>query len=198
MARPRTVTDEQLLDAAARVLMAGGPDRFTLAAAAAEAGVSAATFVGRFGSKEAIPLLLSRRWVAGLDAELAGCVAGTESPLQRLREVALQSYRDLDHPDTAANQLAVLAVDLQRADLRELLDSGWGIVRRHLARHAAAATTAGELHGAPAPERLARVVAAAMEGGCLSWSVRPDGPLVDRLAADLDTILDPYTRKDAP
>ena len=30
---------------------------------------------------------------------------------------------------------------------------------------------------------------AAMEGGCLAWSVYPDGSLIRRLAADLDALL---------
>ncbi|MGH3158766.1 MAG: helix-turn-helix domain-containing protein, partial [Streptosporangiaceae bacterium] len=52
MARPVGTPDDVLLDAAGRVLMTQGPSGFTLAKAATSAGVSAATFVKRFGSKE--------------------------------------------------------------------------------------------------------------------------------------------------
>jgi AcrR family transcriptional regulator len=194
--RPLATTDEHLLAAADRVLMTEGPSGFTLARAAAVAGVSAATLVHRFGSKEALFLRLSQRWVASLDGELTACAAERHSPLARFREVALHGYRDLDNPDTAARQLAALAIDLQHDEMRELLHIGWGKVRGHLERHAADAVAAGELVGAPPPDRLARVVQAAMEGGCLAWSAHPEGSLVDRLSEDLHHILHTWSREE--
>ncbi|MGH3425928.1 MAG: hypothetical protein ACRDO8_14450, partial [Nocardioidaceae bacterium] len=71
--------------------------------------------------------------------------------------------------------------------------AGWSRVRAHLDRHAGQAIAAGELHGCPPPEQLARIVFTAMEGGCLSWSVAPEGSLVDRLTADLEALLSGWT-----
>jgi len=189
MARPLEIVDDDLLDAADSVLMREGPAAFTLAKAADAAGASAATYVKRFGSKERMHVRLSQRWVAGLDGRLRDRVRGLESPLERLRAVALHSYYDLDHPLTAHNQVAVLAVDLQSDELRGWLHVGWSHVRRHLARHARAAVDAGELVGAPPPPQLARIVAGAMEGGCIAWCVHPQGSLVARLGRDLDALL---------
>jgi AcrR family transcriptional regulator len=191
--RPIGTPDEALLDAAGRVLMAEGPRGFTLAKAAETAGVSAATYVKRFGSKENLFVRLSRRWAGSLDHQLEEAADGIPSPLQRLRVAALYSYHDLDNPATASKQLAALAIDLQHDEMRALLHVGWGHVRRHLARHAAAAVEAGELQDAPPPDQLARIVMAAMEGGCLAWSVHPDGSLVERLTADLDALLSGWT-----
>lgn len=175
--------------------MTEGPSTFTLAKAAAAAGVSAATYVKRFGSKERLFLRLSQRWVASLDRGLgeAAAAAVDASPLGRLRAVALFNYHDLDNPLTAAKQLATLAIDLQNDEMRGWLHVGWTYVRRHLERHATAAVAAGELVGAPPPRQLARIVMAAMEGGCLVWSVHPDGSLIERLAADLDALLSAWT-----
>lgn len=192
MARPVETDDDELLDAADRVLTQG-PSAFTLAKAAERGGVSAATLIKRFGSKEGLFLRLSQRWVASLDGLLQDSAAAYVSPLARLRAVALHSYPDLDHPATASKQLAALAVDLQNDDMRELLHDGWGHVRRHLERHAADAVSAGELAGSPPPEQLARIIFTAMEGGCLSWSVHPEGSLVARLGDDLDALLEPWT-----
>lgn len=189
MVRPVETPDEELLAAAGEVLMREGPSGFTLARAAERAGVSAATLVKRFGSKQALFVRLSEHWVASQDAELDAAAAVHDSPLARLRAVALHSYHDLDNPDHAAMQLAALAIDLQHDRMRHLLHLGWGHIRRHLARHAADAIRAGELRDSPPPDQLARLVAAAMEGGCLAWSVHPEGSLVDRLAADLDALL---------
>jgi AcrR family transcriptional regulator len=196
VARPIETEDDDLLDAADSVLMALGPSAFTLARAADAAGVSAATLVKRFGSKERLFLRLSQRWVGSLDGQLAQRAAPLGSPLARLRAVALHNYHDLDHPATAHNQIAALAVDLQNDELRGWLHVGWEHVRRHLARHAENAIAAGELVGCPPPAQLARIVAAAMEGGCIAWSVHPEGALIDRLADDLTALLGGWTPDD--
>ena len=193
MARPIETEDDALLDAADSVLMAQGPSAFTLAKAAELAGVSAATLVKRFGSKERLFLRLSQRWVSSLDELLRQRVAPLASPLARVRAVALHSYYDLDHPATAHNQIAALAVDLQNDELRGWLYVGWGHVRRHLERHAAAAIAAGELVGCPPSAQLARIVSAAMEGGCIAWSIHPEGSLIDRLSDDLSALLSGWT-----
>ena len=194
MARPIETADDALLDAAGRTLSAHGPAAFTLARAAEGAGVAAATLVKRFGSKRALFLRLSRRWVDSLDGELDTVEAACGSPLQCVRALALHNYRDLDHPERAPLQLAALAVDLQDAELRGLLHEGWGKVRARLERQLAAAVAAGELVGNPPPDQLARIVYGAMEGGCLTWSVHPVGSLVARLSADLDAMLSGWCR----
>lgn len=198
MARPVETADEELLAAASEVLMREGPSGFTLARAAQHAGVSAATLVKRFGSKQALFVRLSEHWVDSQDAELDAAAAVHDSPLARLRAVALHSYHDLDNPEHAAMQLAALAIDLQHDRMRHLLHLGWGHIRRHLARHADDAIRVGELRDCPPPDQLARLVAAAMEGGCLAWSVHPEGSLVDRLAADLDALLGAWAAADPP
>lgn len=193
MVRPIETGDDALLDAAGLVLMREGPSAFTLAKAADAAGVSAAMLIKRFGSKDRLFLRLSQRWVACLDPLLEEAAAAYTSPLARLRAVALRNYHDLDHEDTASNQLAALAIDLQNDEMRGWLHVGWGHVRRHLARHATDAATAGELAGCPPPQQLARIIVGAMEGGCLVWSVHPEGSLVARLADDLDALLGGWT-----
>ncbi len=128
--RPVETADEVLLDAADRVLLTQGPAGFALAKVAAVAGVSAATLVKRFGSKETLFLRLSQRWPVCLDAELVASAAPHASPLARLRAVALHGYHDLDNPATAVMQLAALAVHLQNEEMRALLHVGWGQVGR--------------------------------------------------------------------
>ena len=193
MARPITIDEDDLFAAAEWVLLRHGPSAFTLARAAERAGVSAATFIKRFGSKERLFLRLSERWVASLDEALRSAADRHDTSLGKLRAVALHNYYALDNPATASNQLAALAIDLQNDAQRELLHAGWDRVRRHLARYARQATSAGELVGAPPPAQLARIVLGAMEGGCLAWCVHPTGSLITRLTKDLDALLSAWT-----
>jgi AcrR family transcriptional regulator len=195
MARPIETADDALLDAAERALSVHGPAAFTLARAAELAGVAAATLIKRFGSKRELFVRLSRRWVESLDGELDAVEATCGSPLHCVRALALHNYHDLDNPEQAPRQLAALAVDLQDAELRGLLHEGWGKVRTRLERQLAAAATAGELAGSPPPDQLARIVYGAMEGGCLTWSVHPEGSLVTRLSADLDALLSGWSAR---
>ncbi|MFC7728173.1 TetR/AcrR family transcriptional regulator [Actinomadura keratinilytica] len=61
MARPRTTSDEAILQATGRALLRHGPGRLTLGGVAAEAGLSPATLVQRFGSKRGLLLAFARR-----------------------------------------------------------------------------------------------------------------------------------------
>jgi AcrR family transcriptional regulator len=58
MARPIIASDEEILQAAHRVLDRRGPDGFSISEVATEAGISRATIILRFGSTSALKLTL--------------------------------------------------------------------------------------------------------------------------------------------
>ena len=57
--RPRTVSDQAILAATARVIGDLGPAKLTLARVASEVGLAPATLVQRFGSKRGLLLALA-------------------------------------------------------------------------------------------------------------------------------------------
>jgi AcrR family transcriptional regulator len=189
MARPRGITDDELLAAAQGLLFEVGSVAFTLEKAASRAGVSAATLIKRFGSKRQLLLALNRRWVASIEPGMTAATAGHDTALGRLRAAALWGFEDLDSPANAASQLTALALDLQDDKMRELLAQGWRTIRDQLTRLARDAVEAGELSGRPPAEQVARILLAAGEGTCLAWCVAPSGSLVAHVQADLDAIL---------
>src|SRR3954465_8144151 len=67
-ARPRTVSDEDLIGATMRVMSRLGPVKLTLAEVAKEAGGTAGTLVQRFGSRRALMLKISAGAAASADA----------------------------------------------------------------------------------------------------------------------------------
>ncbi|MDQ3423235.1 MAG: TetR/AcrR family transcriptional regulator [Actinomycetota bacterium] len=196
MARPRGIDDEELLAAAQHLLFEIGPAAFTLEKSASSAGVSAATLIKRFGSKQGLLLALNQRWVASIEPAMAAATEAYERPLQRLRAAALWGFEDLDSSANAANQLAALALDLQDERMRELLAQGWRMIEDHLTRLAQDAIAAGELAGGPPAGQVARILLAAGEGTRLAWSVAPSGSLVARAEADLDAILSSWSAPD--
>src|SRR4051812_39474137 len=71
MARPRTVSDDGILDAAAAAVAASGPAAVTLAQIGGLAGVTAGALSQRFGSKRGLLLALARRSAEALPARIA-------------------------------------------------------------------------------------------------------------------------------
>jgi AcrR family transcriptional regulator len=183
MARPRSITDERLLGAASIVIGRDGPE-FTLAEVAAQADVAVGTVAKRFGGKagllHALTTWSSARTVARMRSaatEAGGGVAGVRA--------ALLSWFELE-PATATNHLAQLGVDLidpeLRSQLARLLSDVDGQLRKLLA--------AADLPGAPSNRIAARVLVGLVNGAALNWSVRPNGHLRERIAGDLDAVLD--------
>src|ERR1700735_4636494 len=193
MTRPRGIADEHLLTAAQALLFEAGPAGFTLEKSASRAGVSAATLIKRFGSKQQLLLALNRRWVASIGPGMAAAAGCQGTALARRRAAALWGFDDLASPVNAASQLATLALDFQDEKMRELLAAGWQRIQGFLTRLAQEAIDAGELSGRVPAAQVARVLRAAAEGTCLAWSLSPGGSLVARLEADLDAILMSWT-----
>src|SRR5690606_26927491 len=92
MARPRTVSDEAILDAAFAVMQrGGGPEALTFASVGKEAGLSPATLVQRFGTRAGLlRAALLRLWdkldvrTAEADAEAPETPEGAIAMLVRL------------------------------------------------------------------------------------------------------------------
>jgi AcrR family transcriptional regulator len=184
MARPRKVSDDALLAAAASAIGRHGP-RFTLAQVAEEAGVATATAAARFGSKHQL-----LRWMASvatdqLRAEIAAAAAGASDAVQAVREAAAAGLDGIDDPATTANHLAQLGADLADPELRTDVARMWAVHRRELER----LLTVADLPGAPPPAEAARLLAALVHGTQVHWAVVPEGSLRERLVHEVDAVL---------
>src|SRR4051794_26254279 len=75
MARPRSVSDAIVLDAALDIVHRSGPAALSFGALAAASGLAGSTIVQRFGSKEGLlRATLARAWDR-LDASTAAAIA---------------------------------------------------------------------------------------------------------------------------
>ncbi|MFC5285596.1 TetR/AcrR family transcriptional regulator [Actinokineospora guangxiensis] len=191
MARPKTISDERILDASAQVISRVGPG-FTLAMVAGEAGVSVGTVAGRFGSKAGLLRALTEHTTATVAADMRAAFDAQVEPVDGLRAALVHTYLNLGDAEQAGNNLSQLGVDLQDPVLRELLGLHYAAMREELLRACRAAAPA--LPGMPAPERAARVLLSLANGACVDWSIRPLGTLADRLGDDVDAVLDAWRR----
>ncbi|HEX2202672.1 MAG TPA: helix-turn-helix domain-containing protein [Longimicrobium sp.] len=190
--RPRSVSDEDVFAALARVIGRVGPARMTLADVGAEAGLTAGALVQRFGSRRGLMLALSRTGVADVRRQAARIRRAAASPLAALFDFAAGMARWVRTPEEMANHLAFLQLDLtdpefhapaleyflaERDALRSLLDE---------------AVAAGELAPGADAARLAAAVQVAMNGARVVWAVVRDGTLEERTRDAVETVLGPH------
>ena len=185
--RPRATSDEDLLAATHRVVSRLGPN-LTLADVAKEAGVSPATLMQRFGSKRGLLLAFAAAGSSDVSQELEAIRAQHSSPLAAVYGVAHCMAAMADTPETLANSLAFLQMDLVDPDFHQhavVHSRGMLAGIKALLDEAVAE---GEL--APTDTtRLARAVQAMIGGSLLQWAIDREGRVADRLSEDLDALL---------
>ena len=196
-ARPRSVSDEQIFEAALRAMSRLPPGELTLAAIGTEAGVTAGALVQRFGSKRELLLALARAGAQSDPGQAERLIAEHGSPLKALAAYADCFTRHAGSPAAFQRGLAYLQQDLADPELAGLLARQMDGERRALVALVAAARDAGELVPDADPKRLAGLIEALISGGMMSWAYRAKGKASASVAALLADFLGPY-RSDGP
>ena len=189
--RPRSASDDEILDALLRAVEAGGVARLTLAGVAEECGLSAAAVAQRFGSKRALLLAYGERRARELARRFAAARREEGSPLGALVEALAGATAGAPAPEALANRLAL-----------DRVEAGDGEFHAHALAHARRmgeeiralleeAVRAGELAPCDAAG-LARTVHTAYEGALATWVVLREGTADDWLRDELEAVLAPY------
>jgi AcrR family transcriptional regulator len=192
VARPRTTSDEAILGATARALGRLGPGRLTLNAVAAEAGLSPATLVQRFGSKRGLLLAFAQRAEHGARRPFERARRDHASPLEALHATMAALASDVGTPEELANNLGFLQLDLTDPEFRDHARTYTRVMREEISALLADAVTAGELAADTDPARLARSVQVAYNGTLIVWALDGEGTLPGALRAGLDDLLAPH------
>jgi AcrR family transcriptional regulator len=190
MPRPRTISDEAILDAVLGLAHRVGPARVTFAAAAAEAGLSAATLVQRFGTKREFLLAADKRgvdlWVGALDRSTAA------SPLARVVEGLVLAVDPVATPELLANSVAMLQLDLADPDFHAETLRGARAVRAGIKRDLSAALAAGELRSGTDVATLAKVVETTYHGAMIGWAIHRESTLANWMREQVEAVLAPH------
>lgn len=169
MARPRNLSDAQLLDRIAETL--GTADNtWTLAEAAAGADVHPATLIKRFGSRHGLLVALSHRWIEAIPTE----------PLTADGRRELMAWIDALGDDSTSHaqvltRLDMLLEDLRDPELRALLDLGWDRTITYLSALIVHARHERRLAGDIGAEQVARLILDTAHGGLLRSAVATPG-----------------------
>ena len=193
--RPRRIDDRAILRAAVDVIGRVGPAGLTLAAVASEVGLVPGTLMQRFGSKRG--LLLAIAGQGGRDAEaLLGRVRADHpsAPLAALAALIVAPAGSMATPETFANHLAFLCIDLTDPEFRRPALAIHQGQRRAVEALLTEARTAGDLQPETDVAALAETVQAVADGAGLIWALDRAGGLQDRLRRALDRVLAPHLR----
>jgi AcrR family transcriptional regulator len=190
--RPRGVEDSVILRATADVIGRVGPVGLTLAVVAREVGLVPGTLVQRFGSKRGLLLALAEHSAKDADALHARLRAEHESALAALTALVVQPMAAMATPETFANHLAFLCIDLTDPEFRKHALAIHQAQARAVEALLTEALTAGELRAGTDVAALAGSVQAITSGEGLIWALDRQGTLAQRLRRQLDNLLSPH------
>lgn len=193
--RPRKVSDDEVFAAAMRAMSRLGPSDLTLAAIAAEAGVTAGALVQRFGSRRELLLAMAAGSAQGTGQFLEQLRASHRSPLAALRAYAECMAGLAASPAAFARNLAYLQIDLTDEGFRKHLVLQARATRAWLVSLLEAAVAARELGRATDPRTLARTVEAILSGSMMTWGFYREGTAARWMRDDLESVLAPYLAK---
>ena len=172
--RRKTATDDEILQAAARVLAQLGPAHLRLADVAAEVGLAPATLIQRFATKRGLLLAVARRGGRTMAEQFARRRREAHSPLDAVTEVGTCVSRLADSPQTLANSLAILQLGLTDPEFGAVTRTHERILHAEVKRLLQEALDSGELAGVTA-QALARAIVALVRGSLLTWGFRRTG-----------------------
>jgi AcrR family transcriptional regulator len=189
--RPRQTSDAQLLAAAARVMQRISPVDLTLADVAKEAGVVPATLIQRFGTKRELLLASCKTWTADVAGQFARARAKHGSPLKTLIEYSVECSGFAATPESMANGLAYLQIDLTDPEFHAVLLQQTVTIRKQTKKLLDDAVAARELKPCDTRE-LSRLVQQLNSGAMLDWAVYRKGTLSTWISRSLEALLAPY------
>lgn len=175
MPRSKTLTDDEVLDAAFPVIFRKGPADFTLGDVAAAVGLAPATLVQRFGGKRGLIV----RAVARDNAKFIQALA--QAPRARSAEAVIDLFWGMtpgqSDEDAFADQLLWLRQDMRDPALNALARERFDALREAIIER---------LPSLPIdPPTAARLIEAQWQGALNQWGLYRQGLLVDYVAETL-------------
>lgn len=169
MPRVKQRSDEEVLDAALRVMFAKGPADFTLADVGEAAGIAPATLLQRFGDKRGLTVLAAARENRRFAAMLAGAprAVGVDAVVDLLWSLTPGD----DDERNLAGQLLWAHQDLRDPEFNRLARERQAMLREALMERLPTMPIGSEA--------AARLLEAQWQGALQQWSVERRGSLAD-------------------
>jgi AcrR family transcriptional regulator len=187
MPRPRSITDDQILQATLDVARRVGAEGVTFAAVGEACGLSGSTLVQRFSSKAGLVHAAFLYAWDGLDRETARLAEKAPRTPAGAVQLLVGLSGDYGDIDSYADNLLLLREDLRHADLRAR-GAAWGATLQR-----AVALCLGDL--SDEPEALASLLLAQWQGTLTWWGFDPTRPIDKHVESQLLAFLAVFGRQ---
>jgi AcrR family transcriptional regulator len=172
MARPRTVSDQSILEAVGRAVSRLGPAAVGVRDVAAESGLAASTLMQRFGSRQQLLRSFAEaRARRGPDAFQRPKADRGSDPLEILERALVESIAPDATPEASAHLLALEQLLLPEPEFREHMARQARQVRREIRRLLKRAVKKKLLHPKTDVRAVARGLHLTVRGCEASWSL---------------------------
>jgi AcrR family transcriptional regulator len=191
MARPRTVEDDDILNAAERAISERGASTFSIESVALPLGVTPQAILRRFGSKQALVLAIAeRRTRRAVTALSQGPNLGS-SPLEAMVGFfeRRMSSREYNRKQVRSN-FGFMLRGLEDESVRPHLLRQAALVRANLRAFLAAAIEAGELEGDA--DEITALVESLYNGALYVWAMRGRGSAWSHFGPQLELLLSTF------
>lgn len=178
-----------------RVLGRIGPEKLTLAHVGAEAGLSAATLVQRFGSKRKLMLAVFKHATVGMNARSEAATEAHESALEAIFASAMDRAAELGGPEVIGNLLAFYLSDLNDPEFRALATENSRRAIEGFKTLLDRAVASGEIAESYVNTgQLSETIYSLTMGTLFVWTVGGEGNYRARIRRELDVLLRPFRR----
>lgn len=192
MPRPRTISDESILEAVGRAVARLGPVDVGLRDVAEEAGLAASTIVQRFGSKKLLLLSFALEHARARAALFEN--GSKKDPLGALEQAFVASTAPNDSPETVAHMVALEQLHLSDPSFREESAALWKQTRRTIRRALKRALKKKQLRSKTDTRRLTQSLMLTVQGCVASWSLNGKSSLEKWVRKEITEVLAPHRR----
>lgn len=194
MARSRTRSNDEILDAAIAFVCQHGAESLTFASLAHFVGLAPATLVQRFGGKRQLLAEAAAHCLANSEAIFTTAAAREQSPLAALRAALQGAASAVASADEYARGLVFFSTSLADPKLSLQLRDNAGSMRGSIKQLLDASVTAKELSPCDT-EELALSIQTAYEGAIVTWVMYRQGPVTEWVSARINAVVAPYLIK---
>lgn len=194
MPRNRTITDQEVLEAAIRLVGKEGVGEVTFASLGDVVGLAPSTLVQRFGTKQGLLAAATEHCLQTMGLTFEQAARRHDSPLAALRAGLVAAAGSITSAQEFANGQAFLYLGLTDAVLSQKLQDTLRQMCDEVEVLLKKAITAEEI--VPTDTyKLAQVIQAVYEGATITWAVYRQNSIEAWVGELTNEVIKPYIRK---
>ncbi|HEU5121219.1 MAG TPA: TetR family transcriptional regulator [Candidatus Saccharimonadales bacterium] len=195
MARPRSITDQDIIAEAYDLIMELGPTKLTFEKLGARVGLVPAALVRRFKTKQQLIVEIDRYALARTDTKVQTAMDEASSPINAILAQFTTELSFASSIERFANGLEFLLMDFRDKDLYTNYQVSFKHRHEQIIELLQKAQESGELEAIDDIEGLARHLEMILHGSGHVWAMTQEGPIEDYISQHINIALKPYKKQ---